>query len=146
MITPLDIEKSVLKKSKLGGYEKHSVDEFLDRLGKDYETLYKENIELKDKMSVLNDAITQYKSMEDTLRETLITAQTSADDIKKNANEKADNIIKQAELNSSKIIEEANKSVIEIKSEYETLKKEMEIYKSKLSVLINSQLKTLDEL
>ena len=89
MITPLEFEKKDFKGAALG-YSKNSVDDFFDKVKVDYEKLYKENIELKDKIAMLNDSISQYKSMEEVLKTAMLAAQTSAEEIKKNAQEKAD--------------------------------------------------------
>ena len=97
MLTPLDIENRKFKKG-IFGYSSEEVDEFLDKIIENYEALYKENIELKDKIGVLNEGIQHYKTIEDTLKNTLMVAQTTSEDIKKNAYGKAENIIKEAEL------------------------------------------------
>ena len=55
MLTPLELEKKEFKGGI--GYTKRSVNEFYDRLRADYEKLYKENIELKDKINLLNGHI-----------------------------------------------------------------------------------------
>ena len=58
MITPLDIQNKEFKKS-FRGYKESEVDQFLDEIIEDYEKLYKENIELKDKILILTDQIKQ---------------------------------------------------------------------------------------
>ena len=96
MLTPLDIQKQEFG-VKMRGYNADEVDDFLDLVGADYEKLYRENKELKDKMIVLNKAIEEYKNIENSLRNALLYAQNTAEDVKKNANEKAQNIIQEAE-------------------------------------------------
>ena len=58
MITPLDIQNKEFRK-KFRGYDKKSIDEYLDKIVEDYERVYKENIELKDKVAILTDQIRQ---------------------------------------------------------------------------------------
>ena len=96
MLTPLDIQKQEFG-VKMRGYNADEVDDFLDLVGADYEKLYRENKELKDKMIVLNKSIEEYKNLENSLRNALLYAQNTAEDVKKNANEKAQNIILEAE-------------------------------------------------
>lgn len=67
MLTPLDIENREFKKS-FRGYNVNELDEFLDDILEDYERVYKENIELKDKINVFSDQIRYYKSLEETLK------------------------------------------------------------------------------
>lgn len=143
MITPLDIENRNLNKF-IYGYKVNEVDEFINKINEDYECLYKENIELKDKVSVLNEGISHYKLIEDTLQNTLLVAQKTAEDIKRTASERSDLIIKEAEFRAQQIIDEANRRVIDISREYETLKKEFEIFKTQMKVMIKSQLGIID--
>lgn len=144
MLTPLELEKKEFKGGI--GYSKRSVNEFLAKVREDYEKLYKENIELKDKINLLNDGISQYKSMEEVLKTSMINAQTSAEEIKKNAQEKADNIIQEAEFMAQKNREFSNQEVIEAKAEAENIRKEMQVYKAKVEAILKSQLDLLKEI
>lgn len=142
MLTPLDIENKKFKKGVLG-YSQTEVDEFKDEIMESYESLYKENIELKDKIGVLNEGIQHYKSIEETLKNTLMVAQTTSEDIKKNAYGKAENIIKEAELRASRIISEANQEVMKIKYEFEELKKNYNVFKARIESQLMSQLEII---
>lgn len=142
MLTPLDIENKKFKKG-IYGYSSEDVEEFLDTVIESYEDLYKENIELKDKIGILNDGIQQYKSLEDTLRNTLMVAQSTSEDIKKNAYEKAETIIKDAEVRASRIINEANEEVVKIKYELEETKKKQLVFKAKIESQLMSQLEVI---
>lgn len=145
MITPLELEKIDFKKS-LFGYSKKSVEEFLDKIKIDYEKIYKENIELKDKVNMLNDSVSQYKSMEEVLKTAMITAQASAEEIKKNAQDKADNIIQEAEYMAQKAREFSSQETINAKAELEDLRKEMVIYKNQMETLLKTQLEMLEKI
>ena len=84
MLTPLDIENKRFSKS-IKGYNLDEVDDFLDQLTIDYEKLYKENNELKNQLEDSKKDLEHYKNVEQTLQNTLIMAQSTADDIKANA-------------------------------------------------------------
>ena len=142
MLTPLDIENRKFKKGIIG-YLSEEVDEFLDKVIENYEVLYKQNIELKDKIGVLNEGIQHYKTIEDTLKNTLMVAQTTSEDIKKNAYGKAENIIKEAEIKSSRMISEANQEVTRIRFEYEELKKNYNVFKAKIESQLMSQIEIM---
>lgn len=144
MITPLEIQKKEFKKS-LFGYSPKDVDSFLDGLLEDYEIMYKENIELKDKVNMLADQIRQYNTLEETLKNTLIVAQTTADEVTGSARHKAENIIEDAEIKGQRIIDQAKEEVKNIKSEYDNLKKEIFIFKTRYQSFIEAQLLSLDE-
>ena len=144
MITPLDIQNKEFKKS-FRGYKESEVDQFLDDIIDDYEKLYKENIELKDKILILSEQIKQYNNLEKTLKDTLVVAQSTADEVIGAARQKAEIIIKDAEMASKKLIDDANNEVINLRKEYEYLKKEMFIFKTRYKSFIEAQLITLDE-
>ncbi len=139
MITPLDIENRVFKK-KIFGYDELDVEEFLTKIVEDYEQLYRENIELKDKVAALNEGIQQYKSMEETLQNTLIVAQNTGEDIKNNAHSKAENIIKEAEIKAAKIIDGAEEEIKKMTYRYEQIKRNINVFKAKAESMLYSQL------
>ena len=114
--TPNDLDNIKFKKNFMG-YNEDQVNDVLDSAIQDYELYIKENIELKDRISVLNEGIQHYKNIEESLQNTLVVAQQTGEEIKKNAYDKADNIVKEAEIRSQKIINDANQEVIKIRFE-----------------------------
>ncbi len=144
MITPLDIQNKEFRRS-IRGYNEAEVDEFLDEVMKDFEKLYKENMELKDKILVLNEQIDRYNSLEHTLKETLIVAQSTADEVISAAKEKAKTIVENANIEAKRLIDEANEEVYRIKKAYENLLREMFLFKTRYKSFIEAQLTALDE-
>ena len=82
MITPLDIENKKFSKQMMNGYNVDEVDEFLDQIMQDYETNYKELASMKTKVDELNNALEHYKNIENTLQNTLVMAQSTAEEVK----------------------------------------------------------------
>ncbi|MGF7057301.1 DivIVA domain-containing protein [Brassicibacter mesophilus] len=144
MLTPLDIQNKEFKKG-IRGYNETEVDSFLDEIIVDYENIYKENIELKDKIGLLNDQIKHYNKIEETLQNTLVVAQSTAEEVSINAKKKAELIINEAEDKARKIIENAQTEVIKIKNEYESVKKEMVVFKTRFKTLLQSQLESISD-
>ena len=97
MLTPQEVSEHAFAKAGFGGYNMAMVDEFLDQLTEDYTTLYKENAVLKSKMKVLVDKVEEYRSTEEAMRKTLLTAQRMADEIVKEAQESKETMVHQAE-------------------------------------------------
>lgn len=144
MITPLDIESKEFKKA-IRGYSENEVDQFLDQIKQDYEILYRENIELRDKIKAVSDQLSRYKTIEETLKQTLIVAQQTAEEVNLNAHKKSEIINEQAEIAAKKIIEDANNQVIEIKKEYENLRKEAAVFKGRFKNLLQDGMCTIQE-
>ena len=111
MITPLDIENKKFGKQMMNGYNVDEVDDFLDEITADYEKLYKENTELKRNTDLLTADMGKYKSIESTLQNTLIMAQTAADEVKNSAKQQADQIIKDAERSARTRVDELNNEI-----------------------------------
>lgn len=145
MLTPIEIENKEFKKG-LRGYKEEEVDEFLDIVKEDFERVYKENIDLKEKIHLYQDQVSRYKNIEDTLKATLITAQSAAEDTCNAANKKAQIIVEEAELRARQIIEQANNQVIEIRKEYDTLVKEFKIFRNKFQSLLEDEMRNIDEI
>ena len=146
MITPLDIENKTFNKQMVNGYSTQEVHEFMSELLKDYERIYKENIEYKDKIEVLNRGIQHYKSIEETLQNALVVAQGTAETVKQNAKVEADNILKEAEINAMKSVEEINQKVLEKQLRLEETEKQFDVYKAKMEALLISQLELLKDM
>ena len=146
MITPLDIENKTFSKQIVNGYSTEEVHEFMTTVLKDYEKIYKENIEYKDKITVLNQGIQHYKSIENTLQNALVVAQGTAETVKNNAKVEAENIVKEAELNAIKSVDEINQRVVEKQLQLDEAKKQFDIYKAKMESLLISQLEILKEI
>lgn len=146
MITPLDIENKKFGKQMMNGYNVDEVDEFLDELTEDYEKLYKENAELKKSAEELNADMGKYKSIEATLQNTLIMAQSAADEVKNSAKQQADQIVRDAEMTAKTRVEELTSQITQKEKELTDVKKQLDVYKAKVESLLISQLEILKDI
>ncbi len=145
MITPLDIENKKFSKQMMNGYNVEEVDDFLDDLTVDYEKNYKEVTELKTKVDELNKSLEHYKTIEKTLQDTLVMAQTTAEDIKNVAKQQADQIINEAKGSAKKQAEDLENEITLKNKELDDVKKQFDIYKAKMESLLISQLELLKD-
>ncbi|MFY9426841.1 MAG: DivIVA domain-containing protein [Caldicoprobacterales bacterium] len=143
-LTPMDIHNKEFTRS-FRGYDEDEVDQFLDEIVEEFERLYKENIDLKDRLSILVDQINNYKTMENTLKETLVTAQKTADELTESAQKKSELIIKEAEGKAREIIDNAHTKVLEIKKEFDEYRKQMQVFRSRFKNLLETQLEILQQ-
>lgn len=145
MITPLDIENKRFAKQMVNGYSVEEVDDFLDELTVDYSKNYKEVSELRTKVEELNSSLVHYKNIESTLQNTLVMAQTTAEEVKNVAKQKADQIIDEAKVNAQKKVDELNNEILLKQKELDDVKKQFDIYKAKMESLLISQLELLKD-
>ena len=146
MLTPLDIENKRFSKQMMNGYSCGEVDDFLDELTLDYEKLYKENSELKEKLDESMNNLEKYKSIESTLQSTLLMAQSTAEDIRKVARQEAEQIKKNAEAESKDAINNLSQQIALKQQELDELKKQFDVYKAKMESLLISQLELLKDI
>ena len=97
MITAQDIREKTFEKSRIGGYDMASVDDFLEELADDITASQKENAVLKSKMKVLVDKIEEYRANEEALNMAVLSAQKLAVQIEAEARQRAANMIAEAE-------------------------------------------------
>lgn len=145
MITPLDIENKKFSKQVLNGYSVEEVDDFLDELTVAYEKLYKEVTENKGKTEQLTQDLTKYQSIETTLQNTLLMAQTTAEEVKKTAQKQADAILAEAQGKAREAISGIESQIMLKQKELDDLQKQFDIYKAKMESLLISQLELLKE-
>ena len=145
MLTPLDIENKKFSKQMMNGYNVDEVDDFLDQITVDYEKLYKENTELKNKNEELTNSMSQYKAVEETLKSTLIMAQSTAEEVKAVARKEAEQIINEAETNAKASVANIESEILMKKKAKEDIEKQFDVYKAKMESLLISQLELLKE-
>ncbi len=145
MLTPVDIDNKTFKKAKIGGYDINDVEDFLVKIMEDYEKLYKENAELRDKTSAMQESVSYYKSLEEGVNKSIENAHSAADKVKQEAEQQAELIKKEAELNAKQRIEELKIEILKKEAELEEKKKQIQIYKIKVSSMLEAQLKILND-
>ena len=145
MLTPVDVENKVFKKVKLGGYDINDVEDFLEKLIVDYESVFKEVTELKDRCENLQESVKYYKSLEQGIEQSINNAKEEADNIKSRALEEAAEMRDRKEKEYKNRIAELDLEVKKKEYDLEEIKKEMQIYKIKVKSMLEAQLKILDE-
>ncbi len=107
-LTPLDIRHKEFKRG-MRGYAEAEVDEFLDLVADEYERLFKESTDLKDRAGSIEERDIGYKRNEELLQRALVSAQINAEETKQKAQEEAERVLEEAERASRKTIEEAER-------------------------------------
>ena len=111
----------------------------------DYERAYKQSTELKSRVDELEASLLHYKKIEDTLQNTLIMAQSTAEEVKDVARQQAEQIIKEAEGNARKTVDDLGQEILMKKKDLEDIKKQFDVYKAKMESLLISQLELLKD-
>lgn len=142
-ITPLDIQQKQFP-IKFRGFDVEEVYAFLEVVREEMEELLRENAALKENIARTDGQMKDYRDMENTLRETLMTAQQMVEEYKSNARKEAELITREAELKAEAIVKESQEKVIKIHEDIVDLKGIRRHFKEEVRRLIESHLRMID--
>lgn len=142
MLTPIDIQNKTLKTGM--GYNKKDVDDFLIQIIRSYEDLYKENVELKDKISTLSEGIQYYKTIETTLQKALVLAEKTSKETKEAAIMKAEALEKDARVKANLIIADAKHDLETIRKQTINLVQNYDNFRIQFKKLAETQLEMIE--
>ena len=101
--------------------------------------------ELQSNIDELNNKMSHYKEIEQTLQSTLIIAQTTAADVKEQAQKEAEEIIKNARSQSNQVVDDLRREEIDLTRRIESMKRNFEVFKAKMESTLISQLEMLKD-
>ena len=127
------------------GYSVDEVDDFLDQLTVELEKKCKELSTTTKEVEHLRTELEHYKGMESTIQNTLVIAQSAADEVKNNAKQQANQIIKDAEGTARQSVETLSQSIVIKKKELEDLDKQLDVFRAKMESLLISQLELIKD-
>ena len=149
-ITALDIKDKQFT-TKFRGYNEQEVDEFLDIIVDDYEDLVRDNRELTTRVKELEEKLAYFDEMKESLSQSVILAQETAEKVKASAADESANLINKANFNATRLIEEAKSKASEILRdatdeakrvaiETEELKRQSRVFHQRLLAAVEGQL------
>lgn len=121
MLTPLDIHNKAFTKG-MRGYRMEEVDAFLDEVIHNYETLFRENHDLKERVQRMEEEVARSKDLSSSLQKTMLLAQKLVDEETIRAKKEGELIQWEARKKGQQFIQEAHDEVLSIKQEIERLK------------------------
>jgi cell division initiation protein len=143
-ITPVDIQHKTFKRA-LQGYDRAEVDQFLDEIIEVMEDTATQRAALEAEIADLKERISHFKAMEDSLHNTLVLAQRTADEVKASAHKESDLIREQARLAAEREIAGYNEAISEVRREHQRAIEESEKTRSELRSLLMTHLSLLEK-
>ena len=131
MITPMDIHNKTFS-GQIRGYSKDEVNAFLEELASDYEKIYREHRAMEEEMDTIRTKLRSYEKMESTMSHTLVMAQETADNVKKNAHKEAELSIQEAQSEAQKIVSNAEAARRKMNADLLKAEGDMNLYIEKL--------------
>lgn len=142
MLTPIDIQNKTLKTGM--GYNKKDVDDFLIQIIRSYEELYKENIDIKEKIGTLSEGIQYYKSIETTLQKALVLAEKTSKETQDAAVMKAEALERDARVKADLMLADAKSELESIRNQTINLVQNYESFRMQFKKLVATQLELID--
>lgn len=144
-LTIVDIQHKAFKKA-LQGYDRGDVDQYLEEIMETLEDEAHARAALEADIADLKERISHFKAMEDTMNQTLILAQRTADEVKANAHKEADLIKQQARIAAEREIAELGDRIDDARREAQRHQDTAEKAKSELRSLLMSHLAILERI
>jgi len=142
-ITPVDIQHKSFKKA-LQGYDRADVDGFLDEVIETLEDEAQQRAALEAEIADLKERISHFKAMEESLQNTLVLAQRTADEVKASAHKEADLIREQARMAGEREIAGYNDAIADVRREHQRAVEAAEKARSELRSLLMTHLALLE--
>ena len=153
-LTSLDIRDKAFS-TRFRGYDIDEVEEFLDIIVNDYEELIRENHEKEAKIRNLEERLIYFDEMKDSLSQSVLIAQDTAERVKQAAQERSGNIVQQAEQDAQRLLDrakykandilrQATDNAKRVAVETEELKNKTRVFHQRLKSTIESQLSIVD--
>jgi cell division initiation protein len=112
-VTPLDLRQAQFK-TKMRGYDPQEVGPFLADAANELEQALREIDRLRQDLVRSENAMTEHRDRETSLRNTLLTAQRLADSIKENAENEARTLVREAEARADLLLQKAQARLEEL--------------------------------
>ena len=128
------------------GYNRAEVNKFVTDVIKETEGIIKKCKDQKKEIADLKDKLSHYEDLENTLKQSLINAEQTADNVKRLAREEANIIVSDAKHNASRIVGESLLKARKIEQEADTLEKNVKIFKRKLKIIVEQQMAVVEEI
>ncbi|MHB1343060.1 MAG: DivIVA domain-containing protein [Thermoleophilia bacterium] len=143
-LTPLDIRHKEFRRG-MRGYSDEDVDLFLDEVADEFERLFQENIEMRERLEQFEEKVRHHESLKETLQKTLVSAQQQADGTRANARKEAELILKDAEIKGRDLLNESYGEKQRVQQALTQLKQVEEDFRFKFRSLLEAHLNLLSE-
>jgi cell division initiation protein len=119
-LTPVEIRHQALPR-RLLGYDRTATDQLLTDIAGSFEDVWRERADLRDEIEELESELARQKELEETLRNTLVSAERMADDLRSQARREADVIVAEARAAARDIVGGAESERERIRTEIRRL-------------------------
>jgi cell division initiation protein len=127
------------------GYSEEQVDVFLDEVADEFERLFQDNIELRERIQLLDERVAAYEDLKETLNNTLVSAQQQADATRANAHKEGELVVRDAELKARGIVGEVYSEKQRVQQSLIQLRQMEEDFRFKFRSLLEAHINLLGD-
>jgi cell division initiation protein len=142
-VTPLDLRQQRFQ-TVMRGYDRGEVQAFLLEVADDYENALRDNDKLRQDVAKLDAVLSEHRGQERNLRNTLLTAQKLADEIKEHAQAEAALILREAEGRADMLLQKSQSRLDDVQREIDGLRMKRREVENDIEALVRTLNSTLE--
>ena len=142
-ITPIDISGHSFA-TKFRGLDAEEVRSFLNLVSSEFEALVVENNTLRERLAQVEAGVADLKERGWILKDTLLTVQRRADEIREEARKEAALIVREAEVKGSQLLDQAGRKAGELEGTLQALRVEREAFAQRIRAAVEQHLRLLE--
>ena len=120
-LTPVELRHVDLPRGPLG-YRRRAVDALLEDVIRSFEDAWRDRADLRDEVERLEGEVARYRELDVLLRNSLVSAERAADELRAQAGKEADVILEEARVRAREITAEAEADRERVRTEIRRLK------------------------
>jgi cell division initiation protein len=125
------------------GYRTSEVDQIMIEATSAYEDVWRDRANLEDRVHELEVSLGELRDTETAMRDALVTAQRTADEVRAHANRDAELIVREAEARAREIIHKTYAEREQVRREIERLRSDERQFRTRLRSLLGSTLQSV---
>lgn len=146
VLTPSDLYSHEFKRATMGGYKPDEVDEYLERVADVMESLIEQVRSLKKENDEQRERLAEFREMENTLRNALVSSQQFSENMLESARREAQAILEEARLKKAETQLEATRMPEELTKDIRALKGQRERLRVEILSVLETHKRLLDTL
>ncbi len=143
-ITPLDVRKQEFKRG-MRGYDADEVRAFLVNLADEYEAVLVDNKQLRERLVEQDEKLGEYRNLERTLRDTLMTAEKVTQEARDNARRESEMLLAEARQRVERVLAEGRDQLNELRREALDVHREKEAYLGRFRSFAEAQIQFVEQ-
>ncbi|HOX25030.1 MAG TPA: DivIVA domain-containing protein [Candidatus Krumholzibacteria bacterium] len=142
-ITPLDVRKQEFKRG-MRGYDCDEVRAFLSNLADEYEAVLVDNKQLRERVVEQDEKLGEYRNLERTLRDTLMTAERVTQEARDTARKQGELMVQEARQRVDRVLAEGLTRLNDLRREALAVHREKETYLGRFRSLAEAQIQFVE--